>query len=329
MSIEAKLSPHPSARLTIAPTPIHLLPRLSSVLGRNIYVKREDLTGFALGGNKVRKLDYLIGDALARKADTLVTSGASSFSRNAAAAGRVFGLEVHVLILGTETEQNRYSQEHFQRSGAIVHYVREEEKESFPGRSQELLDELKRKGRAVYPLHPGGSDRIGALGYVNVFAEIDGYSAATGVHFHKLILPTGSAGTQAGLLLGQCLAGYETQIIGMAISQKTDVQRGRVLSLALETADMMNVSLDERRLMIDDRFMGAGYPVPSREAKAAVDLFYETEGLLLDEIYTGKAAAGLIWYSEQQLLEKDANVLFIHTGGNGGFYYDRDRHTAQ
>ncbi len=311
-AIRAKLSAYPNAGLSVAPTPLCALPRLSVKLGHNIYILREDLTGFALGGNKVRKLDYLIGDALAKKAHVLLTSGATSFSRNAAAAGKMFGLDVHVVVPGAESEHNAASRALFEQFEATLHYRAE---------YTDVLESLAGKDKVVYELHPGGSDEIGSLGYLRVFGEIAAHTEASGVHFDKIMVPTGSTATQVGLMLGQTIAGYSTTVVGLAISQKSDVQRQRVLDLAASTAAMLGVAFDETLLHIDDRFLGRGYAIPSPEGQAAARAFAQLEGVLLDRVYTAKAAAGLIHYATNGLFAKSDNVLFVHTGGNSNLFY--------
>jgi L-cysteate sulfo-lyase len=314
------LEQYPRAELLKTPTLIHKLPRLSSRVGYNLYILREDLTGFALGGNKTRKLDYLIGDALAKKADTLVTMKASSFSRNAAAAGKVCGFDVHVVLVGAESEQNPASQAVFQQYDAKLHYVPRDRESALLDVYGHLVESLKTQGKVVYELHPGGSDSIGALGYVHVFRDILHYSQCSGVHFHEIVHATGSTGTQAGLLLGQCISGYDTRILGMAVSQKADVQSKRVHELALSTAQMLGIQFDETQIVVEDRFIGPGYAIPSEEGKNAVKMFAALEGILLDQVYTGKAAAGLLYYAMNRMFEGD-NVLFIHTGGNSDLFY--------
>lgn len=310
-AISEALAPYPSAGLSLGPTPLHALPRLTARLGRRIHALREDLTGFALGGNKVRKLDYLLGDALAKGADALLTQHASSFSRNAAAAGRVFGLAVHVVLPGAEAEHNAASRELFARLGAELH----------PGVPYaEVRARLASTHRSLYELHPGGSDEIGTLGYVSVFDRIVAHTEATGVHFDAIVVPSGSAATQAGLLLGQALSGYDTRVLGMAISQPTAVQRERVGRLAASTAELLGVGFDASTLHVDDRFLGDGYALPTPAGTAAARTFAQLEGLLLDPVYTAKAAAGLIHHAEQGLIGEDEDVLFVHTGGQLGLF---------
>ncbi len=319
-SITSILGKYPRVDLLKTPFLIHRLPRLSFHTGYNIYILRDDLTGFALGGNKTRKLVYLIGDALAKKADTLVTMKASSFSRNAAAAGRVCGFDVHVVLDGEESDQNPASQAFFKQYDTQLHYVSKDKENALPNAYNHLVESLKKQGKIVYELHPGGSDSIGALGYIDAFNQILHYSQCSGVHFHGIIHATGSTGTQAGLLLGQCISGYDTHIIGVAVSQKAGVQSKRVHELALSTAQMLGIQFDETQIVVDDRFIGPGYAIPSEEGKNAVRMFAAMEGILLDHVYTGKAAAGLLYYAMNKMFEGD-NVLFVHTGGNSDLFY--------
>jgi 1-aminocyclopropane-1-carboxylate deaminase/D-cysteine desulfhydrase-like pyridoxal-dependent ACC family enzyme len=320
-AISEILAGFPRAGLALEPTPIHPLPRLSAHLGRTVCIMRDDLVGFGIGGNKVRKLDFLVGEALARGADTLLTSVASSFSRNAAVAGKVHGLEVHVVLGGTVAEQNRASQALFERVGAILHYAPHPGQESIRQTLHDIQANLENQGKSVYPLHPGGSDPIGCLGYFSAFNQVIRHSLETGVHFSHIIHATGSTATQAGLVLGQCVSGYETTIIGMAASQPTDIQRGRVLELARDTAAMLEIELDESRIVVDDGFLGPGYALPSERGNEACRLFAGLEGILLDDAYTAKAAAGLIHHAERGSFENGAIILFLHTSGDAGLYY--------
>ncbi len=313
------LEKYPRADLLQTPAIIHRLPRLSSHLGHNIYMLRDDLTGFALGGNKTRKLDYLVGDAIAKQADTLVTMKATSFSRNAAAAASACGLDLHVVLAGTDSEQNPASQSFFCQYETKLHYVPEGES-ALPDACSHLLELLKTRGKAVYELHPGGSDSIGALGYVRTFHEILDFSYHSGVHFSHIVHSTSSAGTQAGLILGQCISTYDTRILGVGASLRANAQSKRVRELAVSTARMLGIQFDETKIFIDDKFIGPGYATPSEEGRNAVKLFAAMEGILLDQVYTGKAAAALLHYATKGALKGDS-VLFIHTGGNAGLFY--------
>ncbi len=317
--IPALLEKHPRANLLQIPAIIHRLHRLSSQLGHDIYILRDDLTGFALGGNKTRKLDYLIGDAILREADTLVTMKATSFSRNAAVAASACGLDLHVVLAGTKSDQNPASQAIFDQCGTRLHYTPKGDN-ILSDVYDHLVESLEIKGKAVYELHPGGSDSIGALGYIRTFHEILDFSFRNHVHFSHIIHSTSSAGTQAGLVLGQCATNLDTCILGVSASLKAGAQSERIRELVLSTAAMLEIELDETKIFVDDKFIGPGYATPSKEGKHAAKLFATLEGILLDQVYTGKAAAALLHYAKNGTF-KDNGVLFIHTGGNAGLFY--------
>jgi 1-aminocyclopropane-1-carboxylate deaminase/D-cysteine desulfhydrase-like pyridoxal-dependent ACC family enzyme len=319
-SLPELLKLHPRAHLIQTPAIIHKLPRLSARVGCDLYILRDDLTGFGLGGNKTRKLDFLVGDALARSADTLVTIKATSFSRNAAAAASAHGLALHVVLPGGEAEQNPLSQAFFAQFGARLHYAPKDPENALQEAYEDLVKSLKAKGKAVYVLHPGGSDTIGALAYVHAFQQILDYSRTTGVQFTDIVLSTGSTGTQAGLVVGQGHTGYPARITGVIASLTAEVQTLRIGALVSATAGMLGTKWDERRIRVDDRFIGPGYAIPSEEGRQAARLFATLEGVLLDDVYTGKAAAALLHYAEKGELA-GGKALFIHTGGNAGLFY--------
>lgn len=318
-TISDYLATHQRANLIQIPAIIHRLPRLSSQLRQEIYVLRDDLTGFGLGGNKTRKVDFLIGDALALRATTVVTIKATSFSRNAAAGAAACGLNFHVVLPGTESDQNPLSQSVFAKCGAKLHYEIGDQT-ALENCQKSLVTSLRAQGENVYVLHPGGSDAIGALSYVSAFDEIREFSERTGVHFSHIVHSTSSAGTQAGLVVGQCIANYETQVIGISASRTRAEQFKIVHELAKSTAQLLGRGMDPTKIIIDDGFVGPGYGHASKEGEKASQVFAELEGILLDPVYTGKAAAALLDYSETKRFG-GSPVLFIHTGGNAGLYY--------
>jgi 1-aminocyclopropane-1-carboxylate deaminase/D-cysteine desulfhydrase-like pyridoxal-dependent ACC family enzyme len=318
-SIRKLIEGFPRANLIQTPAIIHKLPRLSKHLEKPVYILREDLTGFALGGNKTRKVDYLFGDAIAKKADTLVTIKATSFSRNAAVAASACGLDLHVVLAGTESEHNPASQFIFHQCGTKLYYV-SEGGGSVEDTYTDLVRSLKMKGKVVYELHPGGSDAIGALSYVYIFGELVDFSYRSKIHFSQIIHSTSSAGTQAGLVLGQCISTYDTKIIGVTAALEAGLQYERIRKLAQETAQMLGTEFDETKIIVDDGFVGPGYAMPSEEGEYATKLFATLEGVLLDQVYSGKAASALLHYAKNKVHKGD-NILFIHTGGNSGLYY--------
>ena len=321
-AIRKLLRPYPKVPLAITPIPMGLMKRVSAQLGpgQRAWVMRDDLTGFALGGNKIRKLEYILGDALAKKVNALVVAGANSFSRNAAAACKTLGLEMHVLIGRDEAAHNPLSRDFFAMTGATMHYVADPE--NLPAEQRGLAQSLRSSGRKVQELHPGGSDTLGTLGYVEAFAEIIEFMAREGVVFDRIFHASGSAATQAGLVLGQAISGYtDTRIVGVATSKTAEVQTKRVADLASATADMLGIDFDPSKVIVDDRYLGEGYPIPSADSRAAVEVFARAEGLLFDPIYVGKAAAALLGHAHAGELGETANVLLVHTGGNAGVYY--------
>ena len=321
-AIRTLLRPYPTVPLSIKPTPIRLMKGISARLGpaQRAWVMRDDLTGFALGGNKIRKLEYILGDALATKVDSLVVAGACSFSRNAAAAGKALGLDVHILIAGREAEQNPLSRDFLALVGAQVYYVADSE--SLPTRQRDLVDALQADGRNVQELHPGGSDTIGTLAYIEAFAEIIEHMEREGVVFDRVYHASGSAATQAGLVLGRAISRRDrTRITGIAISQPAEIQTKRVADLAASTAETLGVNFDPSAVVIDDRYLGDGYPIPSAESQNAVEVFARTDGLLFDPVYVGKVAAALLGHARGGELDDIENVLMVHTGGNAGAYY--------
>ncbi len=313
------LAAHQRANLIQIPAIIHKLLRLSSQLKREIYVLRDDLTGFGLGGNKTRKVDFLIGDALKLGATTLATIKATSFSRNAAAGAAACGLNIHVVLPGNESDQNPLSQTIFAKWGAKLHYGIGDDT-ALENRLESVVTSLRDKGETLYIMHPGGSDKIGALSYVAVLDEIREFSERTGVHFSHIFHSTSSAGTQAGLIVGQCIAEYETQVIGISASRTASQQSDLVHELAQSTAHLLGSQLDSSKIIVDDDFVGPGYANASKEGELASQTFAELEGILLDPVYTGKAAAALIDYSMNEQF-RCGPILFIHTGGNAGLYY--------
>lgn len=292
---------------------------MSARLGQQIYVLRDDLTGFGLGGNKTRKIDFLVGDALDKKATTLATTKATSFSRNAAAGAAACGLGFHAVLPGAESDQNPLSQSAFERWGAALHYETGGDA-ALEDRLGSVVSALRERGETVYVLHPGGSDAIGALGYVSVLDEIRAFSERSGVQFSHIVHSTGSAGTQAGLVVGQCIAGCETEVVGISASRCERRQFELVRELAVSTAQLLGQQLDPGKIVVDDRFVGPGYAQPSAEGELASQMFAELEGILLDSVYTGKAAAAVLDYAANDRFA-GGTVLFIHTGGNAGLYY--------
>lgn len=312
----------PRLSFSILPTPLHKLENLSNKWNSNLYCKRDDMTGFAFGGNKTRKLDYLIKDALAKGYNSIVTFGSnqSNWCRMTSAAGSVCGMDVHLILAGLKPEKPTANITLDLLSGAKIIHLDTEEEHLLEEASLEQVEKLNKEGYKPYYLQVGGSNALGALGYVNAFCEILEFSEKTGIGFSKIIVATGSSGTQAGLVAGQLLSGWEGSVIGMSVSRKRKEQQEKVLKVVMDTCQLLNIPCEtdivKKFTTVDDNFLGEGYRMNTKDCEKAIKLFAREEGIFLDEVYTGKAAAGFIDYLNKGMISKSENVLFLHTGGN-------------
>jgi L-cysteate sulfo-lyase len=307
-------------RLASLPTPLEPLERVTALLGRpRIWVKRDDCTGLGGGGNKVRKLEFLFGAAEQERADVVVTSGAvqSNHARLTAAASARVGLACE-LLLARRVDGRGAS---YERSGNLLldrlFGARVELLEAgvdAEGGAARRADELRADGARPYLVAPGGSTAVGALGYVACAEELLTQAAAAGASVGAIVVATASAETLAGLSVGLAKARWTGRLIGVAVSAPADVARSGIAPLTRETAAFVghpDLMVDAE---IEDGWLGPGYGVPTRECLEAVRLFAGSEGLLLDPVYTGKAAAALIARIRERAIVGD-DVVFVHTGG--------------
>lgn len=320
--LKEHLGQFPNLSMSILPTPVHKLEFLSRKYNCNIYCKRDDLTGFAFGGNKIRKLDYLLMDALTQECDSIVTNGSnqSNWCRMTATAGAANMLEVHLVLAGKKPGKNTANLLLDELVGANIHHVNTNDDTLLEKVSLEQVEKLKEQGRRPYYMSVGGSNSIGALGYIKAFQEILEYSSKSGIEFSKIYMGSGSAGTQAGLVAGQLLSGWGGVITGINVSRSKIEQEEKVKIIVEDTLRLLNVQMDQsiwnKQVVNNDNYLGEGYRKNTESARQAIELFARKEGIFLDEVYTGKAAAGLIDHLEKGLISSDENVLFIHTGGN-------------
>jgi L-cysteate sulfo-lyase len=317
----------PRAKLAHLPTPIEELNRFSNALGGpRIFIKRDDCTGLATGGNKTRKLEYIIGDAQKRSADTLVTEGGlqSNHCRQTVAAASRTGMDC-VLVLNRggayEVTGNLLLD---QILGARVIVVEN------PGDREPAMlkaaDELKARGKNPYMIPAGGSNGVGAMGYANFMQEVKDQAGELGLGFDAIVTASGSGGTQGGLMLGLKLLDTQTRIIGISDGEPRDELMRLVLNVAMEGAALLGtrIKLSEDDVTIYDEYFGEGYGIPTPEMVAAVRMVARSEGILLDPVYSGKAMAGLIDLIRKGAFEKDQKVLFIHTGGTPALFAYRE-----
>ena len=319
------LSQFPRVTLGHLPTPLERMERLRAALGYEcpaLLVKRDDCTGLATGGNKTRKLEFLMGEALAQNAGAVVTFGAvqSNHARQTAAAAAKLGLPCDLILIdmvGRAGKAYRHSGNVLldRLLGARVHVVAEDEAGAT---LQEVTVAHARAGRKTYVVPIGGSNAVGALGYVAAFAEFEAQTRALGIEADAIVHGSSSGGTQAGLIAGAALGRSATKIMGVNVYKKSggDIAAG-AHALALETMTLLGGELDavSERVHVIDGYQGEGYGIPSEGMREAVELAARTEGLLLDPVYSGKAMAALIGHVRRGKFARDHTVVFWHTGG--------------
>jgi len=301
-------------------TALEKLERLSTWLGRDVYVKRDDTTPLAMGGNKLRKLEYLAADALAQGADTLITAGAiqSNHVRQTAALAAKLGLGCVALLenpIGTDDGNylgngNRLLLDLFDAKVELVDNLDNDAEQL-----QALAERLRSSGKQPYLVPIGGSNALGALGYVRAGLELAEQINNTGLDFAAVVLASGSAGTHSGLALALSEVLPRLPVIGVTVSRTDEAQRPKVQGLAERTAELLGVALpDSFKVELWDEYFAPRYGEPNAGTLAAVKLLASQEGLLLDPVYTGKAMAGLLDGIGRQRFD-DGPIIFLHTGG--------------
>lgn len=300
------------ASLGIFPTPLYRLPNISNDLGTNVWIKRDDLCGVALGGNKVRKLEYLLADAKRQGCDLVMTTGQaqSNHAMLTAACALRMGMDCMLVLKKRGITVRKGNQILNYLMGVDVRYVDTD-------RYDEIYEEMDRigrqMGRRVYKIPCGGSNALGSLGYIDCMKEI----AEFGQHFDHLVCACGSGGTAAGSVLGAKLYLPDTQVMcAMVDDDPFDVIVPRIMR---EAAQLLGVDVEIPVPELLD-VCGPGYSIPSEEGNAAIAMMLRREGIVLDTCYTGKAFAGLIRQARAGAYKPEDNVLFLHTGGAGGLF---------
>ena len=311
--ISKLLKAYPKLNMSVIPTPIQRLNKISKLLNVNIYCMRDDLTGFAFGGNKTRKLDYLIADALEQKSNTLIGIGSnqSNFCRMTAGAGIVNGLEVNLVLAGSKPDVPTGNLLVDHMFNARIHHVDTDDDNVLLENAKKLEQELIKKGKKVYNMPSGGSTSIGILGYIEAFKEIIDYEQNNNIHFDTIIHASGSGGTQAGLVAGKALEGVDNKIIGISVGRGKLELSDIVLDLANQATEQMGCKVSADLVHVDDTFIGECYGAKTESGEEAISFFAKHEGVLLDYVYSGKAAAALIDYCRKGKLGKGQNILFI------------------
>ncbi|KAA0234194.1 MAG: L-cysteate sulfo-lyase [Acidimicrobiales bacterium] len=329
MSVRARLDRLPCASLGHLPTPLQRLNRLEQFLGGpELWVKRDDCTGLGLGGNKVRKLEYLCGDALAQGASTLITYGAvqSNHARQTAAAAARLGLGCELMLsrlVPRRSQEYECSGNIFldRILGARTHVF--DHPEQAEAEAADLIRRIEAGGERCYEIPPGGSSVVGSLGYVRAGLELATQLSEAGVSPTRVVTAAATLGTMAGLATGLHAAGVEAEVIGVPVyrpgAERTAVLTGLIDGLA----DLLGAE-PPRSWRFEDGYIGEGYGLPTPQMREAVELCARTEGLVLDPVYTGKAMAGLIGLIRSGHIGSGETVVFVHTGGTPGLFAYRD-----
>ena len=315
------LSDFSRVSLGLLPTPLHRLDNISRLLGKNIYIKRDDLTGVGLGGNKVRKLEFLLADAQRQGADTVLTTGGAQSNHamlTAACAGRL-GMKAILVLKKRGVTDKKGNQVLNDLLGAEVRFVDTDDYADVYAEMERVSADLAARGHRYYPIPVGGSVPLGSLGYVNGMREVAQQAAGLGFRPDRIVCAVGSGGTHAGVALGARLYLPGTKVTGIAVD--TDPFERVVPELIRGAADLLELDLPEEALRVELKDMtGPGYAIPSLKGNAALRLMAEKEGIFLDPVYTGKAFAGLVELCREGAFDGEENILFLHTGGAGGLF---------
>jgi L-cysteate sulfo-lyase len=290
--------------------------------GPNIWVKRDDCTGLAGGGNKTRKLEFLMADAEQQGADSIITQGAvqSNHARQTAAIAAKLGYECYLLL---ENRTGSDDPDFLANGNVLLDDIYNARLSDFPAgtdMNQEMLSlakELRAAGKKPYIVPGGGSNRIGALGYVNAAYELVGQCNDQGLKVDHIVHATGSTGTQAGLVTGLTAIHSGIDLMGISVRAPKEAQEENVYRLACETAELIGSSaaLNRSDVVANSDYVGEGYGMPTDGMIEAVEMTARHESILLDPVYSGKAMAGLIDLVRQGFYRRDENIVFIHTGG--------------
>jgi L-cysteate sulfo-lyase len=323
------LARFPRLHLAHLPTPLEPMPRLSKELGCEIWIKRDDCTGMSTGGNKTRKLEFLMAEAVEMGADTVMTQGATqtNHGRQTAAFAAKLGMDCHILL----EDRTGYNNDNYNGNGnVLLDHLHGATTEKFPGGTdmpaemEKAAEAERAKGKTVYVIPGGGSNPTGALGYVNCAFELVGQANDRGLVIDRVVHATGSSGTQAGLVTGMKAINSGIPVLGIGTRAPQPKQEQMVYDLACRTAEKLGCPgiVAREDVMANTDYVGEGYGLPTESGLEAIRMFAELEGILLDPVYSGKGAAGLIDLARKGEFEGQ-RIVFLHTGGAVGLFgYD-------
>ncbi|WP_404416577.1 D-cysteine desulfhydrase [Brevundimonas vesicularis] len=313
-------------RLAHLPTPLEPLPRLSEELGLDLWIKRDDCTGLAGGGNKTRKLEFLLGAALEADADTLVTQGAvqSNHVRQTAAAAAAHGLACEIIL---EERTGSRATDYVGNGNVLLDRLFGANLRTVPGGTDMVAElektaaEVRARGGKPYVIPGGGSNPVGALGYVDCAREIVVQADEMDLEVHRIVTATGSAGTHAGLVAGLAVMGADIPVLGVGVRAPKDKQEANVFKLAEETAALLGQPgrVTREQVVADCDYVGEGYGLIDQGVIDALTLAARLDGIVLDPVYSGKAMKGLIALARAGQF-KGETVVFLHTGGAQGLF---------
>ncbi|WOJ95648.1 D-cysteine desulfhydrase [Congregibacter brevis] len=331
------LARFPRLHFAHLPTPLEPLKNLSRSLGGpNIWIKRDDCTGLAGGGNKTRKLEFLMADAEQQGADTVITQGAtqSNHARQTAAIAAKMGMHCEIILenrTGSTIDDYNYNGNVFLDELFEASISRVDGGTDMNAAMETLADKLRSDGKKPYIIPGGGSNPIGALGYVHCAMELLYQADSTGLRMDLVTHGTGSAGTQAGLVAGFAGSNSQVPVLGIGVRAPKPLQEENVFNLANSTAELLGITgaVQREHVQANCDYVGEGYGIPTPGTIEAIEIFARTESILLDPVYSGKGAAGLIDLIRQGHFEKDQNIVFIHTGGSQALFAYRDAFNYQ
>lgn len=322
------LARFPKIQLAHLPTPLEHLERLSAELGGpEIWIKRDDCTGLSTGGNKTRKLEFLMAEAQAKKADMVMTQGAtqSNHARQTAAFAAKLGMRCHILL---EDRTGSKDPNYNANGNVFLDYLHGATAEKRPAgldmnaELEKAADVMRATGKTVYTIPGGGSNPTGALGYVNCALELVYQANERGLRLDHLVTATGSSGTQAGLVVGLKAINAQIPLLGIGVRVPKPVQEENVFKLACKTAEKLGCPgvVERQDVVANTDYVGEGYGIPAPSTIEAIEMFAQLEGILLDPVYSGKGAAGLIDLIRKGHFKKGERVVFLHTGGSAALF---------
>lgn len=333
------LDTRPKASLGFFPTPLHRLNRMSNELGVNLFLKRDDFSGRNLfGGNKIRKLEYLIGEAIAHRAEYIITYGAtqSNHAMQTVTACRVSGLKPILYLVAViptdehDIRSNLLLDKIMDAEIHIVHRKPGESEEEAESRSFQMAKErkecLEAEGHKCFDIPMGGASPVGSLAFTEGFLELTEQMNELGITADYCFHATGTGGTLAGLALGCKCIDSKTCIVSINVSKKDDTYPSKIASLANQCGYVLGVSAIVRKgdLNIDPNYYAPGYEIPNKAANDAIRYLAQTEGILTDPVYTGKAFAGMLDYIRTNKVEQGSNIVFWHTGGATALFAEKE-----